>query len=286
MREKDIVLLDMDGTLTPPRGAMEDEVAQALTELHHLSDIAIVSGSSLEYMLEQCDGRLSSYSLTKHIKMLPCNGTQVYSQQGHDNLWIKEYAVNMEKRLGRVGYRRLISSILKAQSVFLEFIESEDINLIISGNFISYRGSTVNWSMIGRDNIKLFVSNSSLWGDGERLRRLLFSSNKRNRSIRMACIDFLKDILPDDLESELDFALGGQTSIDIYPKGWDKTYALGHYPDHKSWFVGDKCEPGENDYHIYKEVSKSGRAFKTSGPEETIEIIDVIIKNLREEYDR
>ena len=67
--------------------------------------------------------------------------------------------------------------------------------------------------------------------------------------------------------------LGGETSFDIYPKGWDKTYALKHFPDHKCWFVGDRCTGSGNDKEIYDLLKKENRAFKTTGPEHTAEII-------------
>ena len=37
---------------------------------------------------------------------------------------------------------------------------------------------------------------------------------------------------------ELTVALGGSTSFDIYPDGWNKTYGLKHYKDKRVFFVG------------------------------------------------
>ena len=70
--------------------------------------------------------------------------------------------------------------------------------------------------------------------------------------------------------------LGGDTSFDIFPTGWDKTYALNHFDKNSwsFWFVGDRCYPQGNDYEIFSLLKDSGRAYETSGPEETLEIID------------
>ena len=70
--------------------------------------------------------------------------------------------------------------------------------------------------------------------------------------------------------------LGGNTSFDIYPVGWDKTYALNHFDKSKweFWFVGDRCGIEGNDYEIFELLKDSGRSFETGGPEETIEIIE------------
>jgi phosphomannomutase len=77
--------------------------------------------------------------------------------------------------------------------------------------------------------------------------------------------------------------LGGNTSFDIYPIGWDKTYALTHFEQGKwdFWFVGDRCSFGGNDYEIFNLLKPKQRAFETGSPEETVEIIDnYILKEL------
>ena len=72
--------------------------------------------------------------------------------------------------------------------------------------------------------------------------------------------------------------LGGDTSFDIYPNGWDKTFCLRHFERASGWthwFVGDRCTELGNDYEIFCELNEHKRAWETSGPEETIEIIDL-----------
>ena len=46
------------------------------------------------------------------------------------------------------------------------------------------------------------------------------------------------------------------------------------------FFVGDRCSPDGNDYEIYEHLAPAGRSFETSGPEETIEIIDIHLYRL------
>ena len=46
--------------------------------------------------------------------------------------------------------------------------------------------------------------------------------------------------------------MGGDTSFDIYPEGWDKTYAFKNFKDYdKIYFVGDRCGPDGNDFEIF-----------------------------------
>jgi phosphomannomutase len=67
----------------------------------------------------------------------------------------------------------------------------------------------------------------------------------------------------------LKFSIGGQISIDVFPKGWDKTYCLQHLKDFKEiHFFGDKTEPGGNDYEIY--TSRQVIGHSVTGPEDTI----------------
>ena len=63
-------------------------------------------------------------------------------------------------------------------------------------------------------------------------------------------------------------ALGGSTSIDIFPKGWDKTYVLRHISDEDIWFYGDRCQPGGNDFHLYSHPDVRKRSFEVRGPED------------------
>jgi phosphomannomutase len=80
---------------------------------------------------------------------------------------------------------------------------------------------------------------------------------------------------------EVMVALGGETSFDIYPTGWDKTYALKHFQDYTCWFVGDRCGEGGNDKEIYDLLNKKGRAFWTRNTENTAGIIRGITKEIK-----
>ena len=67
--------------------------------------------------------------------------------------------------------------------------------------------------------------------------------------------------------------LGGSTYFDIYPRGWDKTFCLRHFEPRQFWFIGDRCRPSGNDYELYKYLESAGYSFKTTGPNQTKEII-------------
>ena len=133
------------------------------------------------------------------------------------------------------------------------------------GTFLQYRGSMLNWCFIGRD--------------ADHLDRKEFISIDETQNIRQ----FYKKHLDQFTENEgidVTSALGGETSIDIYPRGWDKTYALSYYPEHVVYFVGDACQPGGNDWHLYHALESQGRAWMTDGPKDTVNIINRLIEKL------
>ena len=71
--------------------------------------------------------------------------------------------------------------------------------------------------------------------------------------------------------------LGGQTSFDIYPSGWDKSYVFKDFQGfERIYFIGDKCEPMGNDYEGY--VAAGNHGLSTDGPATTCRILSEILK--------
>ena len=135
----------------------------------------------------------------------------------------------------------------------------------VSGNFISYRNSLLNFCPPGRD-----ATNDD---------REKFENVDKELSIRKRLLKKLrKDLKEEGIES-IDCTLGGYTSIDIYPTGWDKTYALRYFKGRDVWFVGDRArDPSGNDYEIHKACEP--RSFHTNSPITTDSIIFINIHNI------
>ena len=91
----------------------------------------------------------------------------------------------------------------------------------------------------------------------------------------------IKDKLAEIAPNRLTAVLGGETSFDIYPVGWDKTYVLSVVNAENIWFVGDRCRGFGNDRAIYDALQPKRRSFETSGPEETVSIIQNLL-NLKQ----
>ena len=110
-----------------------------------------------------------------------------------------------------------------------------------NGNHIERRPGGVNFSILGRDpnpmkGRKEYISWDKMNGERDYIaRRLLYN-------------------FPD-----LTVALGGQTGIDIGPKGADKSQILRDFSkDDEIHFFGDMMEEGQNDYPLALAVQEMG----------------------------
>tara|TARA_Y100001937_G_scaffold18642_1_gene25698 strand:- start:46808 stop:47635 length:828 start_codon:yes stop_codon:yes gene_type:complete len=259
-----IVLFDIDGTITEARKLVSKKMIETLRELSYITEIGFVTGSGLEYVKEQLWPLLNSKEIRINCHILPCNGTEYYIPDP-DNLgsFLTIYQASMENHIGFENFQKLMKILIKLQAELVDC----DYDIPYSGHFIQNRGSTVNWCPIGRD------ANSGS--------RSQFKAMDKIYGIRKDFLEKLKiEMYKNELE-EITVKLGGNTSFDIYPDGWDKTFALKHFPHDlwKHYFVGDRCYPDGNDFELFNFLNPEGRAWETSGPDETIEIIDINILN-------
>ena len=252
---KTIVLFDMDGTLTEPRKKFERFLLSTLRELASITEIGIVSGSDYNYIREQMALVIEKSEVRYKMHLLPCNGTKHYTPP--KNLGCSYdlvHETNMKNEIGENNFSKLIRILFNRQSRFSHRLPC------FSGNFIDYRGSMINWCPIGRSATlserKTFVD----WDTS-------FTPTYREDG---------RGWLPKDFKSselDLEIKCGGDTSFDIYPIGWDKTYSLTHFSGYDVWFIGDKCSQGGNDKELFELLYTSGRSFVTTGPKLTQKII-------------
>ena len=261
--KRDICLFDMDGTLTPPRKKIERAVVQSLCKLSDNGfDIGIVTGSDYDYVMQQCDALFEIGGLGMNsVEIFPCNGTKHYTARDTPRYKLVHTA-NMIDHIGQEDYSYLIETLLANQIMI-----SCKHQLPYTGTFFQYRDSMLNWCPIGRQA-----------GDAE---RDAWSIADNAFKIREYYLKQLQDVI-EEKEIDLTVALGGSTSFDIYPKGWDKTYVLNHLEEYdKICFVGDRCQEGGNDKALYDMLNEEDvvnwKAFETDGPEQTIKLIDCII---------
>ena len=260
-----IVLFDMDGTLTPPRKEFDTELLPALTELSKVAEIGILTGSDYNYVLQQMGLLIDNSEIRYKLHILPCNGTKYYpppqtATHKHELVFEK----NMRQELGEFTFTRIMHYILRKQSQ-LHFYD-----LPLTGHFVDYRGSMINWCPIGRN-----ASNK------DRERFVEFDQKGNSMFRQEEIVSFKRFLEKTGLDSYIQIKLGGETSYDIYPKGWDKTFGLNHFEGSTCWFVGDRCGPSGNDREIYDKLRIDGRAFCVNNTKDTIKVIyDKIIPGI------
>lgn len=126
-----------------------------------------------------------------------------------------------------------------------------------SGTFVEFRKGMINVSPVGR--------NASTQERND------FEAFDKEHKIRAKMVLALQEKFA---HLNLTFSIGGQISFDVFPKGWDKTYALGRIENEgftDIHFFGDKTYQGGNDYEIYTDERTTGHAVTC--PEDTIKIL-------------
>lgn len=236
---KTLVLFDVDGTLTPARLVISDEMKQTLEALRKKVVIGFVGGSDLSKQVEQ----LGATVLQDFDYCFSENGLTAYKLG-------KELASqSFIQWIGDEKYNKLVKFILRYLS---------DIDIPVRrGTFIEFRNGMINVSPVGR--------NASTQERNE------FEKFDLEHKIREKLVSALKENFSD---YGLTYSIGGQISFDVFPTGWDKTYCLQHVEDEgftEIHFFGDKSYEGGNDYEIYNDSRTIGHAVKE--PADTIKIL-------------
>lgn len=235
-----LILLDIDGTLTPAMGTIEPDTVHALEEARDRGwSIGVVGGSDRAKAVRQ----LGEPVLDELMEIaFHENGCTVYRQ-------------------GRLVHTDALEDFLTNPQIteLLEFL----LHLVATaacpwrtGNFIERRQCMLNVSPIGRA-----CSASD--------REAFFVWDQETRC-RLGMAEAIRERFP---HLPIEVEIGGQISLDIFPRGLDKRRCLAHLGE---WtgeihFIGDRCERGGNDHHLYHDPRVIGH--RTTGPDHTREIL-------------
>lgn len=261
---KNIVLYDMDGTLTPPRESLEESLVPVLENLSEIAEIGIVTGSDFDYLKQQVGTLIDHPKIRKKLHLLPCNGTKHYYPPKNNDDHQLISSNDMLKELGRKNFQQLMLILIEQQANF-----ATD-RFPLTGHFINYRGSMINWCPIGRN------------ATSEDRRFFVEYDNSFKPTLRGRFVERLQHYIGLKRILNVEVKLGGDTSFDIFPTGWDKTYSLKHFPFYNHWFVGDRCGHNGNDKEIYDLLKAQNRAYETHSPQQTGEITKAIIDEIQE----
>jgi len=238
--EKILLLFDVDGTLTVPRLKITSDMLDILKKLNKKDNIKLgfVGGSDLNKQIEQL-GEENMHLFTWKFSE---NGLVSFK---NDKLINK---VSIIEKLGENNLQCLLNVCLK--------VLSETIIPIKRSHFIELRQGMINISPIGRSCSQIEREQFYLFDQEHHIRDQIISEIKNNIS-----------------DMDLQFSIGGQISIDIFPTGWNKTYCLPFVEKKydKIFFFGDKTDPGGNDYEIYND--KRVNAFNVKKYTDTISLL-------------
>jgi HAD superfamily hydrolase (TIGR01484 family) len=219
--QQSCIAFDLDGTLAVSKGPITDYMAQLLTKLLGARRVAVISGGKFDQLNEQVAAHLQNAKL-ENLFLLPTTGTELFVWE--HSAWQNKYdeSISMSER------DRVITCIEHA----LETVGYHEE--VTYGDIIEDRGGQITFSGLGS---KAPAALKASWDP---------DMTKRKRII---------EILQPDL-SEYTITIGGMTSIDITRAGKDKAYGMQKFSQllgldtSDILFVGDKLEPGGNDYSV------------------------------------
>ena len=235
------VLLDIDGTMTPPRQPIQEEMVRLLRRLSVPFHVA--AGSHLPLLQQQFFHPLYDFGFRGSFDAFVSNGAVHYHadyREGPALQLISEF--DIRGYLGETDYAFLIQ-VLSETLDLPEF--QTHLPLKVAGERIVYRGSMVNCSPIGRALRELAEAQRN---------RAMFVEFDRAHRYRERVMAYLKRRLARLIEErDLTITLGGQTSFDIGVLGKDKAKAVKTLiasGAQRVVFLGDALFEGGNDAAI------------------------------------
>jgi HAD superfamily hydrolase (TIGR01484 family) len=254
---KKVITFDLDGTLSPSKSPLPDEMGELLGQLLNHFEVCVISGGRFEqYKIQLLNGLAHlEPSQLKRLHLMPTCGTQYYQYDDNKNDWHRIYAELLEedekariadalnKGFDDLGYR--------ADKTYGEIIED--------------RGSQMTYSVLGQDIVK------DLGEEGLRLKHEWDPDDSKKNQLR----DYIAPLIP-----EFEVRVGGVTSIDVTKPGIDKAYGMQKIIEILGvakadiLFIGDRVRPGGNDYPV-KEMGID--CIEITGWEDTTRVITGIL---------
>jgi len=245
---KEIIIFDLDGTLSISKMPLEKQMADLLCSLLLKTKIAIISGASFIQFEKQFLKNLNCKNNNlKRLFLMPTSGSSLYQYEKKG--WSEVYNEALSKEEVRKIYNAFDLAITEAQIVS---------PIDTYGKIIENRRSQVTYSALGQEAP---IELKEKWD---------FNHNKREKIIKK-----LVSYIP-----EFEVRIGGTTSIDVTKKGINKAYGIEKIIKHlgvskeKILFIGDAVFPKGNDYSVKKDGIET---IQVSGPEETKKIIKELL---------
>ena len=225
---KNLILLDVDGTIAHSGNIINEEIAILLNGLRKSKsfEIGIVGGGKFEKILYQLDNKIT----VDHI-FSECGS--IYYKLNQSN----NYELIYRNNIRDYKHYKQINSLIK---IFLKYISSVDY--LLSGTFVDLREGLIYLSLVG------------MQANEEERRNFMEEDKKYN--YRENILEVLQNEAKNmNINGDVDILLGGSVGIAIYPKEWNKVQVIENGTIDKKeydkiYYFGDKYDLNGNDYQL------------------------------------
>jgi hypothetical protein len=250
-KDKDLIVFDLDGTLTETKSNMLPDMTRALGELLAEKKVAVISGADYHQFRKQFVAHIAyPKPLLQNLSLFPADATCFYR---YNHGWRQQYAFRLSK-IDRAKIKKAFRDVLR------------DIHYVpptkTYGKVIEDRGTEVTFSALGQDVVLAL---------GKRGVALKKKWTRENTPLKLEIARLVQKRLP-----RLEVHAAGFTSIDVTKRGIDKAYGvrkisrLFKVPIARMLFVGDALYPGGND----AAAKRTGvKCVAVIGPGETKRVI-------------
>lgn len=229
---KKVIAFDLDGTLAPSKSPADDRMTAVLKKLLDKFHVCVISGGKFEQFEKQLIGNLQAEpSQLEKLHIMPTCGTRYYVYELSAKTWKEVYAENFTE-----AQKKTIINALNKGFDDLNYREKKTY-----GPTIEDRGSQVTFSVLGQDIV------DELGPKGVEMKEAWDPGNKKKNELR----DYIQPLIPG-----FEVRVGGVTSIDVTKKGIDKAYGMRKLMElldvakEDILFIGDRLQPGGNDYPV------------------------------------
>lgn len=233
------LVFDIDNTLTPPREALDADMARRLAELGR--PFALAAGSDLELLMSQFFEPLHAHGYRGEFDAFICNGASRFRCRSGSTLSVT--AVDEFSLRGHLGPERFAALLALLHELLRDprFALPDSVHVL--GERVIDRGAMINLAPSGRQRGALTPA--------ARESRDQFVAFDARTGYRTRLLSVLRAEIDARLPgNDLLLTLGGQTSFDIVVRGRDKSFAvrtlLTEGIEHVT-YVGDALFPGGND---------------------------------------
>ncbi len=255
-KNKDVIIFDLDGTLTESKSDLSPDMARAIAALLARKKVAIIGGGAYRQFRKQFIVKLDiPRSLLSNLYLFPTTAMLMYQYRSG---WKKSYEFKLSKS-EKQSIRKAFKEVLRD----IEYIPPAKTY----GKVLEDRGTQFTFSALGQDIVAVLGAE----GVVQKKKWLQEHPKLKNR-----IADLLQKKLP-----KLEVHPGGISSVDVTKKGIDKAYGVRQVEKHlktpifRMVFIGDALYKGGND----AAAKKSGiDTIAVRGPEDTKKVIEKLLK--------